>query len=101
MSEGLFLHSSGEKYIAYALWLKGHSLPMIAHWTGKRTKQIAGIIARSAWPNRSAMTDEERQVALDELRQIRLDKSGRSIDQGVLNKFNWKIEPLEKVQQRG
>lgn len=95
------MHSSGVKFTAYALWLKGHSMPMIAHWLGVRTKQVAGIIARSDWPNRSAMSDEERQQALDELKQIRLDKNGASLDQGLLNKFVWKIEPLEKVQQRG
>lgn len=95
------MHKSGTKFIAYALWLKGHSMPMIAHWLGIRTKQVAGIIARSAWPNRSAMTDEERQQALDELYQIRLDKNGQPLDEGVLNRFVWKIEPLERVQQRG
>ena len=95
------MHSAGTKYIAYALWLKGHSLAMIAHWLGLGIKQVAGIIARSHWPNRSAMTDAERQEALDDLHQIRLDKNGAPIDQGVLNKFVWKIEPLEKVQSRG
>lgn len=94
-------HPSTIKFVAYALWLKGHSMPMIAHWLGIRTKQVAGIVARSAWPNRSSMTDAERQAALDELKQIRLDKSGTSLDGGLLNQFVWKIEPLERVQQRG
>lgn len=95
------MHTSGMKFVAYALWLKGHSMPMIAHWLGVRTKQIAGIIARSQWPNRSRMTDAERQQALTELEQIRLDKYGEPIDGGVLNRFTWVIEPLERDQRRG
>lgn len=93
--------NSSQKFTAYALWLKGHNMQMIAHWLGARPKQIAGIITRSAWPNRSEMTDADRQQALDELKQIRLDKSGVPLDGGVLNNFVWKIEPLERVQQRG
>lgn len=93
--------NSAQKYVAYCLWLKGHTMPMIAHWLGVRTKQVAGIIARSNWPDRSSMTDADRQQALDELRQIRLDKGGEPLDGGLLNRFVWIIEPLEKVQRRG
>lgn len=92
---------TAEKYIAYCLWLKGHTIGMIAHWLNVRPKQIAGVIARSQWPNRSAMTDVARQEALDQLKQIRLDKYGQPLDGGRLNRFVYTIEPLERVQQRG
>jgi uncharacterized protein YjcR len=95
------LHSSQVKFIAYALWIKGHSMPMIAHWLNMRPKQVAGLIARSPWPNRSVMTDKERQAALDELKAIRENKAGATLDQGVLNRFVWTVEPLERAQQRG
>ena len=96
------MHGEALKYQVYVLWVKGHGLSTIAAWMGLRPKQVAGLVDRGPYPNRSAMKDEERQAALEELRSIRFGASdGQPLDGGRFDRFAWKIEPLTKEQVRG
>ncbi|NTD85457.1 hypothetical protein [Agrobacterium tumefaciens] len=76
------------------------SEPKIAAATLKRPKQVAGIVGRSPYANRSAMTDAERQKALDELASVRIGDDGKAIDGGVLDKIPMKIIPLRGQQKK-
>jgi hypothetical protein len=64
-----------------------------------RVKQVGGIVDKSEYSNRSAMTDQERRKLLVELRAIRCD-DGFPIDQGLLNNIDWEIEPLTPAKRR-
>lgn len=90
-------HSESDKYVVYVLWVRGHSLTTISRWTRKGVKQLAGIVTRCPWKNRSAMTDQQRQVALNELRAIRM-VDGEKLDKGGLDGIDWKVLPLLKGQ---
>lgn len=92
-------HSERDIYVAWVLWVIGMSEPNIAVVLLKRRKQIAGIINRSPYSNRSAMTDREREAALAELLSIRTDENGQTIDGGILDRVPMKIIPL-RAQQR-
>jgi hypothetical protein len=89
------------KYVVYVLWLKGHSLTTIGHWTKLREKQLAGIITRSPWPNRSDMTDAARGAALVELQAIRKGADGLALDGGMFDRIDWTPLPLTRDQVRG
>lgn len=91
-------HADGVVYTVWVLWLIGMSEPKIAAATLKRPKQIAGIVGRSPYKNRSAMTEAERQKHLDELASIRFGEDGKSIDGGILNRVPLKIIPLRGKQ---
>ncbi len=93
-------HADPEKYIAYVLWLIGHSERAIALVLGFRRKQISGIIGRSEYKNRAAMTDQERRKLLAELEEVRF-LDGVPIDNGRLDKIRWEIIPLGGSQLRG
>lgn len=93
-------HDESRRFCAFCLWLAGYNAQIIAVWLGVRRSQALGLCQRSPWGNRSAMTLEERQAALDELRQIRVGANGRTIDQEKLNRFDWVAMPLETVQRR-
>nr|CAD6606017.1 hypothetical protein RNT25_01765 [arsenite-oxidising bacterium NT-25] len=82
------------------LWLIGMSEPKIAAVLLKRPKQISGIVTRSPFANRSAMTDGQRQAALDELASVRFGEDGKPIDGGILDKVPMKIIPLQGKQRK-
>lgn len=89
-------HSDRDVYVAWVLWLIGMSEPKIATVLMKRPKQISGIINRSPYTNRSAMSDDERQNKLNELLLIRIDSSGQPVDGGLLDRI-----PMKVIQLRG
>lgn len=91
-------HQDGVVFTVWVLWLIGMSEPKIAAVTLKRPKQIAGIVGRSPYKNRSAMTDAERQKHLDELASIRIGDDGRPIDGGILDRVPLKIIGLRGKQ---
>ena len=95
------MHDERVKYQVYVLWLKGHSLSTIGHWTKLRTKQLAGIVNRSPWVNRSAMSHDDRQAALNELKAIRIGADGKPLDRGMFDRIDWTPLPLTKDQGRG
>lgn len=94
-------HADGVVYTVWVLWLIGMSLTSIGAATLKRRKQIAGIIARSPYTNRSAMTDEERQQAIDELIAVRhCENDGAAMDGGILDRIPLTIIPLRDRQRK-
>lgn len=94
-------HSERDIYIAWVLWVIGMSETSIGAVLMKRRKQIAGLITRSPYANRSIMTDEERQAALDDLLLIRIGEDGRPVDRGALDGIPMKIIPLRETQRKG
>ena len=82
------------------LWLIGMSEPKIGAVLLKRSKQISGIVSRSPYANRSAMTDEERQKALDDLALVRFGDDGKPIDGGILDNVPMTIIPLQGKQRK-
>ena len=93
-------HSEGTIYAAWVLWLIGRTEPEIAYLLGKKPKQIAGIVTRSPYRNRSAMTIEARQAHLDELIAVRVGDNGKPLDGGILDKFKHRAIPLRGKQRR-
>jgi hypothetical protein len=94
------VHGEKEKYQVYVLWLKGHSIKTISHWTKLREKQIAGIVDRAPFKARSEMTWDERQAALNDMQRIRLSSDGSSLDGGMFDRIQWLILPLLTGQVR-
>lgn len=93
-------HSERDLYVVWVLWLIGLSEQSIALAVMKRPKQVAGIVARSPYCNRSAMTDEKRKVELDQLLSIRHGDDGRKIDRGFLDRVKLEIIPLRASQRK-
>lgn len=81
------------------LWVKGHTETTVAALAGLRRKQVSGIIGRSPFKNRSALSTQERQSQLNKLKEIRV-KDGKTRCPGVLDRFVWTIEPLAKDQKK-
>jgi hypothetical protein len=86
-------HDDRTQYIACVLWLIGHTERTIAQVLSLRRKQIAGIIGRSGYAGRSAMTDVERAEKLKELEELRFD-DGASLDGGLLDNVAFAIIPV-------
>jgi hypothetical protein len=93
-------HTDRTTYVAWVLWLIGMSQTSIARVLLKRRKQIAGIVDRSPYAKRSAMSDGERQRAVDELLAVRFGEDGQPIDGGVLDPVPMKIIPLRGMQRK-
>lgn len=91
-------YTEAQRYVCWVLWVTGFSIPMIAKVLGLRNKQVAGLVTRSPYPNRSALTEEERQKSLDELLAVRIGDDGRPIDGGLLENPPRKIIPLQDRQ---
>lgn len=66
----------------------------------KRRKQISGIVSRSQYSNRSAMTLEQRQAALDQLFTVRYDEDGQPIDGGILDRVPREVMALRPKQTK-
>ena len=92
-------HSDPTQYTVLALWMIGFSASSIARTCGLRRSQVLGIAHRSGFEMRSTMTDQERQSALDDLREIRFD-DGPPLDGGRLDGFDWKIIPIEDGRKK-
>ncbi len=94
-------YTEAERYIAWVMWVVGFSEKSIAVSLGIRRKQVAGLVNRSPYPNRSAMSDAERQAALNDLLSMRTGEDGKPIDGGRLVNVPTTIVPLRKAQKRG
>lgn len=93
-------HPERVLYTVWALWVIGLSEAVIGRAVARSRKQISGIISRSPYPNRSAMTDEERQRALELLLKIRIGDDGKPIDSGLLDHIPRKVMDLRKSQKK-
>ena len=93
-------HADPDKYVCYVLWIIGHSERTISIVTGLRRKQVAGIIGRSDFKNRAAMTDKERRIHLRDLEEVRFE-DGVPLDGGRLNRIKWELIPSQSKQIRG
>jgi hypothetical protein len=93
------VHTEQAKFTVYVLWLQGHTELTCAALAGMRRKQVAGLIARSPYANRAAMTDEERQALLTTLKFLRMQDGG-PIHPGFLRDDHFKILPLTREQLR-
>lgn len=93
-------HSEQAIYVAWVLWVIGVSEAGIAGVLGKRRKQIAGIVNRSDYANRSAMSIAERQAALGELLKVRFGDDGKAIDGGMLDRVPMKVMELRGRQHK-
>ncbi|MBO6755716.1 MAG: hypothetical protein JJ902_05285 [Roseibium sp.] len=93
-------YSDATLFIAYALWVKGHTETTIAMTLGLGRKQVSGIIGRSPFSNRTAMSDDERQDHLSDLKAIHFDQDAKTLRcGGRLKTFDWTILPLLKDQR--
>ena len=93
-------HPEWVLYTVWALWLVGVSAPTIGKVVARSRKQVLGIITRSPYPNRSAMTKEERQAALDRLLLIRTGDDRRPLDRGLLDRVPRRVMNLRTGQVR-
>ncbi|MCB2051629.1 MAG: hypothetical protein KDE63_09385 [Novosphingobium sp.] len=67
-----------------ALWLSGFTIASIAKTLDMTRSQVGGIIARGPYPQRGALTIDERQTALDLLKDE--DALRR-----LLPRFSWRV----------
>ncbi|MBC6714752.1 hypothetical protein H9Q09_00950 [Aurantimonas sp. DM33-3] len=77
-------YTEKQRFIVYVLWLHGATESTAGKVAGLRKKQVAGIIARSEYTNRGAMTLDQRAAYLRELAAIRYDEQGKPVDDGLL-----------------
>lgn len=92
-------HPESTKYSVVALWLIGLGSSSIAKLLLIPRSSVASIVSRSEYADRSSMTDQERQILLDELREIRFE-DGRSLDGGRLDAISWTVQPLSPAKIR-
>lgn len=83
-------HLDREKYVAYVLWLIGHSYATIGKVLHLKRSQVGGIITRSEYAGRSSMTAAQRAAYLRELEEIRFE-DGRPIDGGLLDRVSFQV----------
>ncbi len=93
-------HGDPVKYVTYVLWLMGYSEGTIAKTLSLRRKQVAGIITRSEYAGRSAMTDHDRSEKLKELQEVRYE-DGVPLDGGMLDRIGFEIMPAAKTALPG
>jgi len=94
-------HSDQVHYVVWVLWLIGFSEQQIGRRVGLNKKQVAGVVGRSPYSNRSAMTDVERQQQYQELVAARTDDGGNTIDGGFLKSLPNQVLPLGPQQKKG
>ncbi|PZU18955.1 MAG: hypothetical protein DI589_23010 [Shinella sp.] len=83
-------HGDRERYIAYVLWLIGYPHSTIAKVLCLRKKQVGGIIDKSEYANRAALTIARRTELLKELEDVRFD-DGKPLDGGLLDRVEFKV----------
>ncbi|MBY3119938.1 hypothetical protein [Rhizobium laguerreae] len=83
-------HQDRAKYVAYVLWLIGYSYATIGKVLQLRRSQVAGIIDRSEYAGRSAMSRAQRAALLKELEEMRFD-DGRPIDGGIFDRISFRV----------
>lgn len=91
-------HDESTLFKVWVMWVIGFSEPKIGAVVGKSRKQVSGIVARSPYPNRSAMSLVERQTALDELITMRRAADGTLLDGGILDRIPHKVIDLSPKQ---
>ncbi|TBZ99375.1 MULTISPECIES: hypothetical protein [Rhizobium] len=77
-------HQDRAKYVACVLWLIGYSYATIGKVLQLKRGQVGGIIDRSEYAGRSAMSRAQRAALLKDLEEIRFE-DGRPIDGGILD----------------
>jgi hypothetical protein len=94
-------HPDSTRYCVWCLWLIGLGSASIAKLLLVPRSSVASIVSRSEYVDRGSMSDQQRQVFLDELRSIRFE-DGQPLDGGRLDRISWKIQPLapNKVRPR-
>ena len=93
-------HKDATVYVVWVLWLIGMSEGAVGLVAGLSKKQVAGIISRSPYKNRSAMSDKERRDKLDELWSVRLEE-GKPLDGGILDRVRGEFLELRRSQRKG
>lgn len=93
-------HRDATVYTVWVLWLIGMSERGVGMVAGLGKKQVAGIVTRSPYSNRSKMSDAERREKLDELWGIR-SEGGEPIDGGILDPLRDSFLPLRGRQRKG
>ncbi|MCV9960769.1 hypothetical protein OIU34_02555 [Pararhizobium sp. BT-229] len=83
------------KYVTYVLWLIGYSEGTIAKALCLRRKQVAGMISRSEYSRRSAMSDHDRSEKLKELQRVRFE-DGVPLDGGMLDRVHFQVIPAAR-----
>ena len=91
-------HTDNTRLVVWVLWLVGHPENTIGRFVGKRKKQIAGIVNRSPYPNRAAMTMDERRTAIADLMRVRVGDDGKPLDGGLLDRVKLEVLPLRASQ---
>lgn len=94
-------HPESVLYTVWALWVIGFTETSIGKTVARSRKQVSGIISRSPFKNRSAMTREERQAALDNLLKIRQGEDGQPLDRGLLDRIPHTVMELRPEQRKG
>ncbi len=93
-------HKDATVYVVWVLWLIGMGERAVALVAGLGKKQVSGIIARSPYRNRSAMSDAERKAKLDELWSVRFE-DGKPLDGGILDRVQGQFLELRRGQRKG
>lgn len=100
MGRGRAPHPDRTVFTTWLLWLIGYSEADIAARLQLARKQVSGIIARSPYSNRSAMSDAVRQQKYQELASNRFDDDGNPLDGGMLKHLPKKVNPLKPNQRK-
>ena len=88
-------HEEAKAFAAKVLWLIGHSERKIAQRLNMRRGHVASIVGRSAYRDRAAMGNSDRQAELDYLwGEHRLIWDDFHNKKGRLEAGPWKIMPL-------
>jgi hypothetical protein len=92
-------HSEAAKYIAVVFWVAGYSASTIASFLGLRRAQALALAQKSGVIDCAIATDDERRRLLKDLEGIRFE-DGKPIDDGALNRFDWKIVDMTDGRKR-
>jgi len=83
-------HADRERYVACVLWLIGYSYATIGTVLALKRSQVGGIINRSEYAGRSAMSRARRAALLKELEEIRYE-DGKPLDGGLLDRVPFRL----------
>lgn len=91
--------TEAQVYTTCVMWLCGKTAVEIAGWLRLDVEQVRGIIKASPYARRADMSIEDRQISLDELRDVRM-VDGRPIDGGLLIRSDFVAVELSPRQVR-